>query len=298
MSAIVRLLSHAGWLFAVAGLATCAVYGMLVGAPGAPDDLPSLGAWVGALFVGDLGFSSRYRTGAPVFELVLSAASESAAVVVLALVCALLGAAVLAWLWSSDRRPTTGAVARPLVYVLSASPAFLLAYWTVLFINGSTAAGMDAGWWTRPAWFPVPLSVGALRYLLAAVVLAVGSGVLMEAARGLSAELDRMLGADFILFARASGRPLWRHVAPNLVGPVATLAVNRLIAIFGGSVVVEVIFNVPGLGRLTWDAALLRDAPVLLGTTAVWAVLYATARLLAEISSVLADPRLRRGSER
>ncbi|MEM7679148.1 MAG: ABC transporter permease subunit, partial [Myxococcota bacterium] len=120
----------------------------------------------------------------------------------------------------------------------------------------------------------------------------------MEAARGLSAELDRVASTDFILFARASGRPLWRHVIPNLVGPMASLTVNRLIAIFGGSVVVEVIFNVPGLGRLTWDAALMRDAPVLLGATAVWATVYALGRLLAEIVSVVADPRLRRGADR
>ena len=294
---VLRLLARAAWLFAVAGLASCVVYAVVAYAPGAPEDLPGLWPWIGGVLTGQFGASSRYRVGADVGGLLVDAAFESASVVILALMFALSGAAVLAYVWSGRRRPRTAAVSRGLTYVVSASPAFLLAYWALVAVNGSVALGVDAEWWARPPWFPVPLASGRLRYVMAAVVLAVGSGVLMETARGLSAELDRLLSAEFVLFARAAGRPLWRHVGPSLVGPVATLAVNRLIAIFGGAVIVEVIFNVPGLGRLTWDAALQRDTTLLLGATVVWAVLYAVARLSAETITVAVDPRARRESE-
>ena len=295
--ALLRLVSQAAWLFAVAGLATSAVYVVLALAPGAPEDLPGIGTWGLGVLGGHLGTSSRYRVGADVSALVANAASASAIVVSLALLIALGGAAVLAGIWSSRRRSMVAMGTRGLVYLVSASPAFLLAYWLLVAVNGTVAQGVQSGWWDRPAWFPVPLAAGSVSYGLAAVVLAVGSGVLMETARGLTAELDRLLKADFVLFARAAGRPLWRHLVPSLVGPVASLAVNRLIAIFGGAVIVEVIFNVPGLGRLTWDAALLRDAQVLLGATVVWAVLFAFARLLAEALVIFVDPRRRRSQE-
>ena len=293
---VLRLAGFALWLLSVAGLASCAVYGVLAASPGAPDDLPGWAPWALGVLVGDLGVSSRYRVGASVSELVGAAAIESVLVVSLSLVFALAGATALAWLWSGRSRPVSAATTRAFTYLVSASPAFLLAYWSLIAVNGGIAGGVEAGWWGRPSWFPVPIASGIVRYLLASAVLAIGSGVLMEAARGLSAELDRILRADFVLFARAAGRPLWRHVVPNLVGPVATLAVNRLIAIFGGSVIVEVIFNVPGLGRLTWDAALERDAQVLLGATVVWAAVYALARLAAEVVVVVADPRARQSA--
>ena len=297
-SPVKRLAAQAAWLFTVAALASIAVYVVIASAPGAPADLPHLSRWILGALTGDLGVSTQYRVGAEVSGLVAEAAWLSIGIVGLALCFALGASGCLAWLWSGRQHPRWAAVTRAATYIVSASPAFLLAYWVLIGLNGSVAWGLGQGWWDRPSWFPVPIGVGGLRYVLAAAVLAVGSGVLMETARGLSAELDRLLGADFILFARAAGRPLWRHVVPNLVAPVASLAVNRLISLFGGAVVVEVIFNVPGLGRLTWDAALLRDASVLLGATAVWAVLYAGARVVSEAVVVFVDPRTRASAER
>ncbi len=294
---LLRLLGHGVWLFAVAGLASSAVYGILTLAPGTPKDLPPFAEWAGGLLQGDLGASTEYRPGESVATLIAAASFESAIIVVAALSLALVVAGVLAWWWSGQSRPRTAAATRGLTYVLSASPAFLLAYWALIIVNGTVAQGIERDWWGPPQWFPVPHQLGWISYLLASVVLAVGSGVLMETARGLSAELDRLLKADFVLFARAAGRPLWRHVGPSLVGPLVTLAVNRLSAIFGGAVIVELIFNVPGLGRLIWDAALARDANVLLGATVVWAMLYATTRLSVEAVVVMADPRARRQAD-
>jgi peptide/nickel transport system permease protein len=288
-----RALRQALWLLLVVAAACAVVHRVLAWAPGTQEVLPSFPSWLADIAAGDLGESTRYRVGAGVGELLSTAALESLILVGLALVFSMVGAALLAWLWQARGLPRTSTASRGLTYVLSASPAFLLAYWVQIAVNVSVARAVEAGYLERPEWFPVPNEVGFFRYALAAGVLALGSGMLMEAARSLSAEVERILKADFVLFARAGGEPIIPHVVPSLVGPVASLTLNRLTALFGGAVVVEVIFNVPGVGRLTWDAALLRDPHLLLGATLAWALVYGVGRLLAEVVSDLADPRRR-----
>lgn len=275
------------------GAACAVVHRVLALAPGTQDILPRLDTWAAGAVTGDLGESMKYRVGASVTELLAATATESLIVVGLALAFSVGGAGLLAWLWHARGFVRLGAASRGTTYVISASPAFLLAYWAQIAVNVSVASAVEAGWIDRPGWFPVPNEVGFVRYVLAGLVLAVGSGMLMEAARSLSAEVDRVLRADFVLFARAGGGPLYKHLVPSLLGPVASLTLNRLTALFGGAVIVEVVFNVPGLGRLTWDAALERDPALLLGTTLLWACIYALGRLGSEMVSMLADPRRR-----
>lgn len=292
LGAVARpLAAQALWLLSVALLTSWAVHRLLSIQAGA--EMPSFSAWLGGALSGQLGRSTKLQIGAPVSELLSAAAAESSIVVAWAMLFVSLGAGGLAALWVSGRWPKLTRLSRGLSYLISAAPAFLLGYWLLFGVNRAVFAGIQSGAWSRPRWFPLPLAVGPLRYLLAALALAVGSGVLMEAARALYAELERMMRSEFVLFARAGGEPLAGHLLPNLVGPVGTLFVSRLIAVFGGAVVVEVIFNVPGLGRLTWDAAQARDPALLLGASALWALLYALVRWASAALSLLFDPKLR-----
>lgn len=288
-----RLARSVLWLVLVVGAACAVVHQVLAIAPGTQHTLPALSTWLGHALQGDLGESTKYRVGATVTELLWDTAGESLLVVGLSLLFSLVGASLLATLWQAKSLPRASAGSRGLTYVISASPAFLLAYWTQIGVNVGVAEAAKAGWMQHPDWFPVPNDVGLMRYVLAALVLAVGSGMLMEAARSLTAEVQRVLASDFVLFARAGGEPVFRHVAPSLMGPFFSLTLNRLTALFGGAVIVEVIFNVPGLGRLTWDAALERDPALLLGATLLWALIYALGRIGAQWASTLADPRKR-----
>lgn len=299
MAVALRLLGLAAWLGIVVVAGCGAVFAVLTLAPGSASDVAGAAIaeldfldWLTAAITGDLGISQTYRVGAPVSGLIWAALAESISIVALGLLLTMATALGLAWLWVGHVAPRVGRASRWLTYALSASPAFLLAYWIINVSNVSVVHASAAGWIARPQWFPMP-SGGAVRYVLAAVALAVGSGVLMEAARGLSAEVERIMASEFVLFARAGGEPLWRHVGPSLVAPLTSSVVNRLTALFGGSVVIETVFNIPGLGRLTWEAALRRDAAVLLGVTAVWAVAYATAKLCSEAIVVVVDPRRR-----
>lgn len=101
---------------------------------------------------------------------------------------------------------------------------------------------------------------------------------------------------DFVLAAQARGlsrqRIIWRHVARNALSPLITLLGLQSAAMLGGSVVVESVFAVPGLGRLAQEAVATRDTPLLLGIILTSAVLVLFVNLLVDLLYAAVDPRV------
>jgi peptide/nickel transport system permease protein len=101
---------------------------------------------------------------------------------------------------------------------------------------------------------------------------------------------------DFIKTARAKGlkqgRIIIRHILRNAMLPIVTVAGMQAGALVGGAVVIETVFAWPGLGRLTYDALLQRDYPVLLGVFLVMSVLVIALNLLTDAIYRLIDPRV------
>jgi len=116
-------------------------------------------------------------------------------------------------------------------------------------------------------------------------------------ARFVRGSLLEVLGRDYIRTARAKGlserRVVWVHGMRNALPPLLQLLAVTLPALLNGSLVTEVVFSWPGLGRLTFGAILARDFPLILGTTAVSAVLVISGNLLADVLHALSDPRVR-----
>jgi peptide/nickel transport system permease protein len=116
-------------------------------------------------------------------------------------------------------------------------------------------------------------------------------------ARFLRAGLIEVMGQDYIRAARAKGlserRVVWVHGMRNAVVPLIQVFSLSLPGLLSGSVIIEVVFSWPGLGRLTLNAILTRDYPLILGATALSAVLVVLGNLLADILHALADPRVR-----
>ncbi len=106
---------------------------------------------------------------------------------------------------------------------------------------------------------------------------------------------------DFVLAARARGlsrsRIVWRHVARNALLPLVTMLGLQTAAMLGGSVVIESVFSVPGLGRLAQEAVAGRDTPLLLGIILVSAVLVIVVNLLVDLAYALLDPRVGASAE-
>lgn len=105
------------------------------------------------------------------------------------------------------------------------------------------------------------------------------------------------LGADFIVFARIKGVPerwvIWKHALRNSLLASFTYAANTVAQIVTAAVVVETVFAWPGLGRLTFDAVMVRDFPVTQAAILTAAVIVIAMNLLTDVAYAYLDPRIR-----
>ena len=180
-------------------------------------------------------------------------------------------------------------------FVLYATPAFFLGTLLIIWFSfdakllpvspPSNASAFAV--WTDPKAFLLPVVT------LAALSIAVFSRYMR------SSLLDAM-AEDYIRTARAKGagsrRVLYGHAMRNALIPIITLLGLSLPAIVSGAVIVESVFNYPGMGLLTVQAAENTDIPLVLGTTLVITVATVVGSLLADILYVIVDPRIRYGA--
>jgi peptide/nickel transport system permease protein len=110
-----------------------------------------------------------------------------------------------------------------------------------------------------------------------------------------SAMLD-VINQDYIRTARAKGLSpstiIWKHALRNGLIPIITLFASFLPALLGGSVLIEVLFNIPGMGRLSWTSIDKKDFPTLMALVYIEAIVVMISILLADVLYVLADPRI------
>jgi peptide/nickel transport system permease protein len=242
-------------------------------------------AWVGRLLQGDLGHS--LRSGRPVAAEVGAGAGRTLLLTASAMALTLAFAAATATLAALRRHPGWAALLTGTGYLLSGLPIFWLGYLAIyvatrgfdclpVFAEGARGG---AAW----AQFCIPVAV-----------LGLGNGTLSEVTRHLRAHLEGVLREDYLRTARAKGAPLARHLYKDgFLLPLSSLVATKVPYLLGGAIVVEQIFNWPGLGRLTWQAALDRDHPLLLGAALLAALLVRGAHLAKQAVQAAVDPQLR-----
>jgi peptide/nickel transport system permease protein len=144
-----------------------------------------------------------------------------------------------------------------------------------------------------------PANAGTLAnlkyFVLPALGLAFGQVALLT--RVTRASVIDVLSEDFIKTAYAKGasarRVLWRHAVRNAAVPIVTIIGLSFAVLIGGVVVSETVYAIPGLGKLTVDAVLARDFPVVQGLVIFFSVLYVVINLLVDTLYVALDPRIR-----
>jgi peptide/nickel transport system permease protein len=116
-------------------------------------------------------------------------------------------------------------------------------------------------------------------------------------ARMIRGNLIETMGEDYIRTARAKGLSqsvvTWVHAFRNALVPVVTVIGITMAILIGGAVVTEIVFNIPGLGRLIISAVLRRDYPVVQGVILVTATAYVLINLAVDALYVVIDPRIR-----
>lgn len=134
---------------------------------------------------------------------------------------------------------------------------------------------------------------------LIAPVLVVATGGIAIYPRYLRTEMLEMLSQDFVRTARSKGlrerSVIVAHVLRNALIPVVTLFGGILTIVLGGSVVIEQVFNWPGLGRLLFEAANAKDYPVVQASVVIGSMLLVISYIMRDITYALVDPRIKVG---
>ncbi len=255
----------------------------------APEGHSSCGELLG-LHV-DLGTSVRYRK--PVVELVGKKLPFSLKLAVAALAVQLVLGVGLGTIAGVRRGRRTDEAVVLATSALSAAPTFV----TGLVLQYVFAIRMGL----LPLDGASAKTPGELSTLvLPALTLGLyGTAVLTRLVR---VELGDALREPYVRTARAKGasrtRAALAHALPNALVPVAQLSVLELGALVGGALVTEKLFRWPGLGEMAVTAIQARDAQAVVGVTLVSAAAITAATLLADVVTLLLDPRLRRSHER
>jgi peptide/nickel transport system permease protein len=246
-------------------------------------------AWLGRLLQGDFGTS--IISGTPVLQMILGRLEPTLSVAIATIVLSVLLAVPLGVLAAAHR----GTVIDRLVIAIS-----VLGFSVPVFVIGYALIQVFA---IELKWFPVQgfrsLSEGvgpfAQRIVLPTLTLTLLYIALIT--RITRTSLLEVLGEDFIRTARAKGisatAVLLRHALRNAAVPIVTVIGIGFALLITGVVVTESVFNLPGIGRLTIDAVLARDYPVIQGVTLLASLLYVLINLLIDLSYVLLDPRIR-----
>ncbi|GGE46929.1 ABC transporter permease [Primorskyibacter flagellatus] len=245
--------------------------------------------WLTAALQGDLGQSLYSQK--PVTELILQRVEPTAMLTVTTMIVVLVLSIPLGILaaWQAGR--ATDRAVMIFAVVGFSVPIFVVAYvgiyffsvqWRLLPVQGYTSPFED---------FPDFLGHMVLPSL------ALGLTLSALVARITRASMLEVLSQHYIRTARAKGlgdRPmLLRHALKNAAVPIVTVIGLAVATLIGGVVVTETVFAIPGVGRLTVDAILRRDFPVIQGVLLVFSFVYVLVNLAVDLSYSLFDPRIR-----
>lgn len=247
------------------------------------------GIWLRDLSRGDLGQSFYYD--APVTDLIWPRLWVSAELAFLAG----MGALILGVLLGSMAAAFVGRPADYLIRVISVFGQALPSFWLGLMTLTFSAYYLK---WLPPVAYARPWEdpwVNLQQVGLAAISLSlVLSAVTMRLTRN---GLLEILRSDYIRTARAKGMGgravMLHHALPNVMMPVITFAGLEMVTLLGGTVIIEQVFNLPGMGRQLLQAIRVRDYNTLQGMVLIFGMIVVVFNLVVDLSYVWLDPRLR-----
>ena len=174
--------------------------------------------------------------------------------------------------------------------------SLLLMYWLGVVNNWFPISGLHSlNYESLDSWGKIKDSLSHL-FLPVVIPSITGlAGITLFVKNGM---LD-VLHQDFITTARAKGlnerKVVYTHALRNALLPLITIIGLSIPGLIGGSVIAETIFAIPGMGKLFYDAVLMRDFPVVMGILTIGSALTLIGNLLADVMYAWADPRVRRG---
>ena len=251
--------------------------------------LVQFGGWVGRLLHGDLGTS--IFTNLPVTTLIGQRVQPTVSLTLLTLVVAVLIAVPLGVIAAARAGTWADRLVMGFSVLGFSVPVFVLAYMLIIVFS------------VKLEWLPVqgyrPLSEGLWPWLSHLILPSIALGTVYMAliARITRAAMLDVLSQDYIRTANAKGLApravLTRHALKNAGVPIITVIGIGIALLISGAIVTETVFAIPGIGRLTVDAILRRDYPIIQGVILLFSGVYVLINLMVDLSYRLFDPRIR-----
>ena len=203
---------------------------------------------------------------------------------------------ILLGIWAAlKKNKPTDTIISTSVMILISVPSFVLITFLILFL----------GYWTHvlpPFWQPstAPLQSRILSYVIPVVALSLGS--IAGYCRFTRAELCEVMSSDYLLLARTKGltkrQAILRHALRNAMVPIVPSILAEFLSIMGGSMILENLYGIPGIGSLFLEALNSKDYNVLFVDMAIFTTFGLMAGILLDISYGFIDPRIRMGAKK
>ncbi|MCZ8314384.1 ABC transporter permease [Phreatobacter sp.] len=245
--------------------------------------------WLGSILRGDLGESFFFRK--TVFELISERIEPTLSLAFLTIVLAVVIAIPLGVLAAYRQGTWIDRVVMGFSVIGFSVPVFVIGYLLIYIFA------------IKLGWFPVQgyqrISGGVFPWFRSLVLPAFTLSVIYIAliARMTRTSVLEVLSEDYIRTARAKGQTevkvLFQHALKNAAVPIVTVVGIGVALLIGGVVVTESVYSIPGLGRLTVDAVLARDFPVIQAIILAFSFVYVLINLIVDLSYTIFDPRIR-----
>lgn len=247
------------------------------------------GTWVWHLLHGDLGIS--IFTNLPVSKLIAQRVEPTIALTISTLLISVLAAIPMGVLAAWKAGSGIDRVVMMFAVVGFSVPVFVLAYLLIYLF------AISADLFPVQGFVSIRQGIGPFLSHIALPSLALAMVYTALIARMTRASMLEVLAQDYIRTAHAkglaSGKVLVGHALKNAAVPIVTIIGIGVALLISGVVVTETVFAIPGLGRLTVDAILRRDYPIIQGIILIFSAAYVLINLLVDLSYTFLDPRIR-----
>ena len=246
-------------------------------------------SWIGNLLRGDFGTS--ILSGTPVIDMIASRMEPTISLALTTITLAVLIAVPLGVIAAWKQGTLIDRFVMLLSVVGFSVPVFVIGYLMI------TLFAMELKWFPVQGFRSITEGLGPFLQRIALPTFTLTLLYMALIARITRTSMLEILNEDYIRTAHAKGLPetrvLLRHALRNCSVPIITVIGIGFALIISGVVVTESVFNLPGLGRLTVDAVLARDYPVIQAVILLASLVYVVVNLLIDIAYVLLDPRIR-----
>jgi peptide/nickel transport system permease protein len=245
--------------------------------------------WIGRLLHGDLGVS--LISNVPVLKMIGQRLEPSLSLAITTIIVAIVVAVPLGVIAAWKHGTWIDRFVIGLSVLGFSVPVFVLGYVLIQLF------AIDLRWVPVQGFRSITSGFGPFFQRIILPTLALSFIYIALIARMTRAAMLDVLGEDYVRTARAKGireiAVLFRHALRNAAVPVITVIGSGFALLISGVVVTESVFNIPGIGRLTVDAVLARDYPVIQAMILLTSLIYVTVNLLIDLAYTLLDPRIR-----